>query len=241
VESGGLAEPVLKLQTFALQKASTTAMLQAMRKVEELMLARYREAVEQLEGFEREAMTTVRNRTLKQWMVLVAHVAQRKDADSDHASLLPLPLSSYFATEKVKVCMRCMLDRPGALEPLEKQRPYTYVCAACHDEVAAAFPADLRDSLARAPEALRHDRIIEKALSRPQKLRAQKEVHSILAGLRAEAPAPEKRAESPAAEVRHATAAHPESDISMERTGATEEELAYTDLLFDFRSVRRNW
>jgi hypothetical protein len=243
VESGGVAEPVLRLQTLALQKANTTAMLQAMRMVEEMLVARYRNAVEQLEGFERAAMTTVRDRSVKHWMILIAHVGQRKDADSDHASLLPLPLSSYFATEEDRVCMRCLLDRPGQSKPLVKERPTTYICAACHDEVAASFPPDLQQGLDRAPVALRHDRIIEKALSRPMKLRAIKEVHSVLAGLPVELPVPasKKAGESPVAKVRHATTAQPASDISLEREDATAEELAYTDLLFDFRSVRGSW
>jgi hypothetical protein len=113
VESGGLTEPVLRLQTLALQKTNTTAMLQAMRLVEEMLVARYLELTKELDGFELRAMTTVRDRATKHWMLLVAHVAQRKDGDSSHAALLPLPLSSYFATDADRVCMRCLLDRPG--------------------------------------------------------------------------------------------------------------------------------
>lgn len=243
VESGGLAEPMLRLQTLALQKTNTTAMLQAMRMVEEMLVARYRNAVEQLAGFERSAMTTVRDRAVKHWMILIAHVGQRKDADSAHTDLLPLPLSSYFATDEDKVCMRCLLDRPGESKALEKASPYTYICSACHDEVAASFPPDLQQGLDRAPVALRQDRIIEKALSRPMKLRAQREVHSVLAGLPVNLPVPaaKKLGESPVATVRHATASQRASDISVEREGATAEELAYTDLLFDFRSVRGSW
>ncbi len=243
VESGGLIEPVLRLQTLALQKTSTTAMLQAMRLVEETLVARYREAAAKLRGFEHDAMTTVRDRAVKHWMLLIAHVAQRKDGNSDHASLLPLPLSSYFATEEDRVCMRCLLDRPGELPALEKERPATYICSACHDEVIEAFPPDLREQLDRAPKSMRHDRIIEKALSRPQKTRAIKEVHAVLAGLDPLVPAPaaSKRAESPPARVRHPSAPQPPSDIVIQRDGVAPDELAYTDLLFDFQSVRRNW
>jgi hypothetical protein len=243
VESGGLAEPVLRLQTLALQKASTTAMLQAMRLVEETLVARYRDVTKELNGFELRAMTVVRDRAVKHWMILIAHVAHRKDGESSHASLLPLPLSSYFATEADRVCMRCLLDRPGESPALEKENPYTYVCAACHDEVAGEFPSDLAPGLERSPEALRRDRIIAKALSRPQKLKAIKEVHAAYAGLQPLTPLPakEKRGESPPARVSHPTMRQPASDISVERDGVAPDELAYTDLLFDFRSVRRSW
>ena len=243
VESGGLTEPVLRLQTLALQKANPTAMLQAMRVVEETLVARYGEAVKQLEGLEREAMTRVRGRATKHWMILIAHVAQRKDGDSSHARLLPLPLSSYFATGEDRVCMRCLLDRPGTRSSLERDRPRTYVCAACHDEVLAEFPPDLQGNLMTIPVEQRENRVIEKALGRPQKVKAIKEVHSVLAGLPPEVPATakEKRGESPPAPVRHPTASPPASDISIERANAQPDELAYTDLLFDFRSVRRSW
>ena len=243
VETGGLTEPVLRLQTLALQKTNTTAMLQAMRLVEEMLVARYLDLTKELDGFELRAMTTVRDRATKHWMLLVAHVAQRKDGDSSHAALLPLPLSNYFATEADRVCMRCLLDRPGTGPALEKENPYTYVCAACHDEVAGEFPPDLVANLEASPKAIRHDRIIEKALSRPQKLKAIKEVHAAFAGLQPVVPAPaaEKRAESPPARMQHATMRQPASDIAIERDGVSADELAYTDLLFDFRSVRRSW
>ncbi|MFL5561711.1 MAG: hypothetical protein ACJ79K_09580 [Gemmatimonadaceae bacterium] len=243
VESGGLTDPVLRLQTLALQKTNTTAMLQAMRLVEETLVARYRELTAGLNGFELRAMTVVRDRAVKHWMILIAHVAQRKDGDSSHASLLPLPLSSCFATDAARVCMRCLLDRPGESPALEKKNPYTYVCAACHDEVAGEFPPDLVSGLERSPTALRRDRIIAKALSRPQKLKAIKEVHAAYAGLEPVIPPPakEKRGDSPPARVNHPTMRQPASDISIERDGVAPDELAYTDLLFDFRSVRRSW
>ena len=243
VESGGLTEPVLRLQTLALQKASTTAMLQAMRLVEETLVARYGAAAHQLDGFEREAMMKVRARATKHWMILIAHVAQRKEGDSSHLELLPLPLSSYFATEDDRVCMRCLLDRPGERAPLERERPRTYVCAACHDEVLSDFPPDLQESVMALPAVLRENRVIEKALGRPQKTKAIMEVHAMLAGLAPEIPptAKDKRGESAPARVAHPRASAPASDIAIARDGAESDELAYTDLLFDFRSVRRSW
>jgi hypothetical protein len=243
VERGGLSEPVLRLQTLALQKTNTTAMLQAMALVEETLVARYRDLTKELNGFELRAMSVVRDRAVKHWMILVAHIAQRKDGDSSHASLLPLPLSSYFASEADHVCMRCLLDRPGESPALEKENPYTYVCAACHDEVAGEFPSDLAPGLERSPVALRHDRIIEKALSRPQKLKAIKEVHAAYAGVQPMVPPPAKdrRDASPPARIKYPMMRQPASDISIERDGVAPDELAYTDLLFDFRSVRRSW
>jgi hypothetical protein len=246
VEGGGLAEPFLHLQTRALQGVSATAMLQAMRLVEEMLVARYRDVVAELRGFERRALEKVHQRATKHFMILVAHVAQRKDAASAHADLLPLPLSSYFAapTGEVRVCMRCLLDRPGERVALRKEKPHTYVCAACHDEVVADFPADLQLQMGRWSMETYRDRVMHKALGRPEKLRAIKEVHAVLAGLPPDMPRPAatRSDESPPApKERRWGATQPPSDLVLPREGATPDELAYTDLLFDFRSVRRSW
>jgi hypothetical protein len=244
VESGGLIEPVIRLQTLALQKASTTAMLQAMSLTEESLVAKYRDTLSTRRGLERRALDKILARSTKQWMILLAHIAQRKDADSRAASVLPLPLQAYFATGEDRVCMRCLVDRPGVLPPLEKDDPYTYVCAACHDEVIADVPFDLQVQIPRWSAEARRDRIIHRALGRPEKLRAIKEVHAVLAALEPEIPLPAtmKRLESrPVDRARWLLSEIVPSDISLEREGATDEELAYTDLLFDFRSVARNW
>ena len=244
IESGGLIEPVIRLQTLALQKANTTAMLQAMSLVEESLVAQYRETVPTLRGLGRRALDYVLRRSTKQWMLLLAHIARRTDGDSRAASLLPLPLSAYFATSEDKVCMRCLVDRPGVLPPLEKEDPYTYVCAACHDEAEAHVPPDLQIQIPRWSAEARRDRTIHRALGRPEKLRAIKEVHAVLAGLEPERPkrASARREQSPpAARARRLLSEVVASDIALERKGASDDELAYTDLLFDFRSVERNW
>ncbi len=244
IESGGLIEPVLRLQTLALQKANLTVMLQAMSLVEESLVAQYREIAPTLHLIERRALEYILRRSTKQWMILVAHIARRRDGDGRAAGLLPHPLSSYFATAEDRVCMRCLLDRPGVLPSLEKADPYTYVCAACHDEVTADVPPDLQVQVPQWSEKARRDRTIHRALGRPEKLRAIKEVHAVLAGLEPEAPLPAsmKRAESPPADrTRRLLSDSASSDLALQRDGANEEELAYTDLLFDFRSVRRSW
>lgn len=76
--------------------------------------------------------------------ILTAHIAQRKDGESSHAHELPHWLPHHFSSDKDRVCMRCLLDRPGAKRSLEKQDPYTYACAACHAETEAECPMDER-------------------------------------------------------------------------------------------------
>jgi hypothetical protein len=244
VESGGLIEPVIRLQTLALQKSNTTVMLGAMALVEETLVARYRETAPLLHGLERQALEYVLRRSSKQWMILLAHIARRTDGDSRAAEVLPHPLTKYFATSEDRVCMRCLLDRPGVLPALEKEDPYTYVCAACHDEVIADVPPDLQVQMPRWSADAQRDRTIHRALGRPEKLRAIREVHSLLAGLEPEAPlrTSAKQAEGrPAARSRRLLSDVPPSDIDIARDGASEEELAYSDLLFDFRSVAGSW
>jgi hypothetical protein len=244
VETGGLIEPVIRLQTLALQRANTTAMLQAMALVEESLVAKYRELAPTPGSIEERAVQYILRRSTTQWMILLAHIARRTDGDSRAARLLSRPLSAYFATDEDRVCMRCLLDRPGARAPLEKDDPYTYVCAACHDEVLADVPPDLQVQIPRWSAEARRDRTIHRALSRPEKLRAIKEVHPVLAGLAAEvpSPAPAKSAQGPAvARARGMQQGVGSCDVVLVREGASDEELAYSDLVFDFRSVRRSW
>jgi hypothetical protein len=53
--------------------------------------------------------------------------------------------------------MRCHLDRPGVADALERDdpHPYTYVCAACHDEVLGEFAPDLAAQIDRWPRVVR--------------------------------------------------------------------------------------
>jgi hypothetical protein len=242
VQSGGMLEPILHLQTKALQHANLTVLLSAMRLVEETLVARYRDLLPSLEGLAQQTMNRVFARTTRHWLVLLAHIAQRKEGDS-HADILPLPLSAYFASKEDRVCMRCLFDRPGERAALEKQDPYTYLCAACHDETVAEFPPDLRVQMPTWSAESHRDRVLHKALGRPMKLTAIKEVQSVLAGQPPEVPVPatEKVEESPPARpARHRHTAQPPADLVLEPASAADEQ-AYTDLLFDFRSVRQNW
>jgi hypothetical protein len=248
VESGGRVEPVLRLQTLGLQKASTTALLQAMRLVEVMLLERYANASGDFSQLEAQAVETSARRARKHWMVLTAHIAQRKDGESKHAQELPHPLARYFASDEDRVCMRCLPDRPGARPAIEKQDPYTYICAACHAEAEAEFPSDLQSQIPRWTEDARRNRVIHKALSRAVKLKAAKEVHTLLAGMPLEPPAKVLVASKagpatrPAPDFASAPAhAQPASELSVPGDGACVEERSYTDLLFDYRSVRRNW
>ena len=244
VESGGVLGPILHLQTLALQRTNLTALLAAMRLVEETLVARYRDALPSLDGLARKTMQTVFERASRHWLVILAHIAQRKEGNSDHADILPLPLSAYFASEEDRVCMRCLFDRPGEHDALEKQDPYTYLCSACHDETIVEFPPDLRVQMSTWDADSHRDRVLHKALGRPSKLVAIKEVQSVLAELPPRVPvsAVAKAEKSPP--IRPVVGRHkvqPPSDMVLERDGATAEEQAYTDLLFDFRSVRLNW
>ena len=140
--------------------------------------------------------------------------------------------------------MRCLLDRPGDRAAIEKSDPYTYLCAACHDEAIDEFSPDLQAQMPRWTEQARRDRVLEKAFSRPSKLAAIKEVHAVLAGLPPEVPPPaimkpETRASERDRRGRRMDQAP--SDIVLADDGVAPDELAYTDLLFDFRSVRRSW
>jgi hypothetical protein len=243
VESGGVLGSVLHLQTLALKHTNLTMLLSAMRIVEETLVARYRDLLPSLDGLARTAMETVFARATRHWLVILTHIAHRKEGNSDLADILPFPLSAYFATEEDKVCMRCLFDRPGELPALEKQDPHTYLCSACHDETVVEFPPDLRAQMSAWSEESHRDRVLHKALGRPMKLMAVKEVQSVLADLPPEVPMPASAnaKQSPPVRGRHRSVEQPPTDLLLDREGASADEQAYTDLLFDFRSVRLNW
>ncbi len=241
---GGWVEPVLKAQTRAAQALSTTVTLRGMRVVEDALVDAYRPLLDVLDGTALEAMARVTERAVRRWHLLTAHIAKRT-GDADETSRLPHPLSDYFAGEEARACMRCLLDRPGDRGALEvgPPRPVQYVCAACHDEALASFPPDLREQADRWTPDARRDRVILRALGRPLKVKAREEVLTVLSGLaprvrvpasgqprKEPAPRPADTAPDPALPVLHAAAAD-----------ATPSERAYSDLLFDFRSVRNSW
>jgi hypothetical protein len=245
-EKGGVLETVARLQTSLAQKVSTTATLKAMRLVEERLVADYRALVgatdeQSLEG---RALRTVMERAVKHWHVLTAHIAKR-ERDDDEASRLPFPLSDYFVGDGPRACMRCHFDRAGEEPAVEKTdpHPYTFVCSACLDEVFEDLPPDLERQAGRWPDEVRRDRLVERAIGRPEKLRAMKEVVAVLSGLTPQLPTPAARSRTTPIAPRGVAppVARATPILTLPREGASEGELAYTDLLFDFASVRRSW
>jgi hypothetical protein len=68
--------------------------------------------------------------------------------------------------------------------------PYTYLCAACHDEVLAEFPADLASQVDRWPREVREAKVLQHGLGRVSRLNAVGRVLHPLAGLEPELPMP---------------------------------------------------
>lgn len=247
LRGGSLVGFLLRAQTELLQSVNTSATLRAMRGVEAGLRERYRTlcvdgaALLGDEAPEVRALRRALGRVEVHWHLLTAHLARR--GDLAEAEALPRPLGEYFAGEQAKACLRCHLDRPGVARALERPDPYTYVCAACHDEVAARFPDDLREQMPDWPDALREDKVVEKALGRPAKETARKEVLTVLSGL---PPEPVRREAPP---LRARLAAHlataPEEPCAV----ATRVELpvdgapegAYVELLMDPRALRAFW
>lgn len=245
--TGGALELTERVQAAVTQRVSETATLRAFRASEARLLARYREAHAAFGGFQRRAMERPLARSTKRWHLLTAHLAKREggDAGRREAVQLPHPLSAYFAGARARVCDRCLFDRPGARPALEKDLPTQYLCAACHDEVLAAIPPDLRVQIDRWPADVRRDRVLFFANERPEQLRAEFEVHAYLSGLPPEVPTPAAQRAS-----HKLVEAHEDAKRPVERGGgvtdtapgaATASERAYTDVLFDPRSVRRSW
>ena len=243
----GVVELVQKTQASVTQRVSETATLRAFRTSEERLLARYREAHAALRGFQRRAMDRPLARSSKRWHLLTAHVAKREggDAGRREAARLPHPLSAYFAGATARVCDRCLFDRPGTRPALAKNLPEQYLCAACHDEVLAGIPPDLRAQMDRWPADVQKNRLLFFANERPEQLRAEFEVHAYLSGLPPEVPTP--AAQRPSDKL---VESHDDAKRPVERGGgvmdtapnaATAGERAYTDVLFDPRSVRRSW
>ena len=115
-----------------------------MRVAEIELITLYAEAVGRLDGLAKRALRKALGRALVQSHLLTAHIAKRTGSAAD-AQLLPAPLGDYFAGADPRACMRCHLDRPGKASALERTdpHPYTYLCAACHDDVLAELPPDL--------------------------------------------------------------------------------------------------
>jgi hypothetical protein len=156
---------------------------------------------------------------------------------------LPRPLDRYFAGDEARVCFRCLFDRPGRRPALERRdpHPYTYVCAACHEEVLADLPPDLLDSAGCWPERERQNIVIEHALGRVSKLKAEAKVLNELSGLAPDLPPPPMPRKNAVdmAPVRRAKARPATTVMTLE--DMTAEERSYTRRLFDPPSVQESW
>jgi hypothetical protein len=190
-EQAGVRKALTKTQTAIASRLSTTMTLKAMRLVEIELVALYSDAVRQADGLARHALRKSLGRALVHVHLLTAHIAKRMGSQEE-AHVLPAPLSEYFAGEHPRACMRCHLDRPGASGALERTNPhpYTYVCAACHDEVLGEIPADLAIQMERWPREVREATALQHGLGRVSKLNAIGRVLHPLAGLEPELPVP---------------------------------------------------
>jgi len=140
--------------------------------------------------------------------------------------------------------MRCHLDRPGTLGALERTdpHPYTYLCAACHDEVVAELPPDLATQLDRWAAEAREAKVLQQGLGRASRLNALGRVLHPLAGLEPELPTPAAEravivpamtpSPGPAPGERHGV-------LTIPKVGGAEGD--YVDRLFSPDRVWPNW
>ena len=258
-ESGTPAEAMLKVQSSLARRIGTTPLLRAMRLAEIEIVRAYADAYDALRGTPEELRGTPRyspgiferglekcwRRALKRLAVLTAHIAMRGNKlELEEALQLPMPLDRYFAHGEDRVCFRCLFDRPGARPPLERRdpHPYTYLCAACHEEVLGDFPPDLVDSVGRWSDDERDARVIEHALGRPSKLKAELLVLAKMTGIAPDMPAPPlpyKSAEDVSPKRRAPAQPRPRTELGGIAASPLEQE--YADALFDYQSVRGNW
>ena len=242
-ERGGLRKTLTKTQAAVTARISTTMTLKAMRLAEIELMTMYSEAVGQADGLTRRALTKALGRTLVHTHLLTAHIAKRTRSQAE-ARLLPAALADYFAGAKARACMRCHLDRPGASGALERRdpHPYTYICAACHDEVVGEFPPDLAAQIDRWPREVREARVLQHGIGRVSMLNAIGRVLHPLSGLEPELPTPaaERAVIVPAMTPTPGPAPN-------ERRGALTvdkpegEEGEYVEVLFSVTQVQRNW
>jgi hypothetical protein len=244
-QSAKLLGAALKMQTTVTKWIGTTPTLRAMRLAQAELVAAYERAYEKFsESLARKCVEKCWHRAITHLTVVSAHIEKRA-AGEVPAGTLPMPLDHYFAHEEARACMRCHLDRPGNRGPLERldpPYPYQYICAACHDEVMSDSPPDLIDKIAALSDFHRHSLVIEKALGRPSALKAEKEVLAKLSGLPPDLPVPPvARKIASFAKLDVTTPPPPEVDLQIHADAGSLDERLYIELLFDLRSVRRNW
>ena len=190
-ERGGLRKTFAKTQASIAARVSTTKTLQTMRVAEIELITLYTDSVATAEGLAKRALRKALGRALVQSHLLTAHIAKRTNSAAE-AQLLPGPLDDYFAGADPRACMRCHLDRPGTSRPLERTdpHPYTYLCAACHDEVVGEWPPDLASQVDRWPQQVREAKVLQHGLGRVSRLNAMGRILHPLAGLEPELPVP---------------------------------------------------
>ncbi|HEX8155571.1 MAG TPA: hypothetical protein VF698_20730 [Thermoanaerobaculia bacterium] len=244
-ESAGPIEAMLKLQSATARRIGTTPVLRAMRLAELELASAYADAYGRLDGVFARGLLKCWHRAQKHLALLTAHIAIRSARPELEEELrLPMPLDRYFAHGEDRVCFRCLVDRPGKLPPIERSdpNPYHYLCAACHEETFGDLPADVLDAARRWTEDEREAHVLEHALGRPSKLKAEMLIVAKLAGIAPDMPPPPlpyKTAEDVSPKGRAPAQPRPRVDLG----GVAESPLeqAYADALFDYDSVRRNW
>jgi hypothetical protein len=214
-----------------------------MRLAEIDLVTRYTDALASADGLVRRALTKALGRALVHTHVLTAHLAKRTGNQTD-ARLLPAPLDDYFAGREPRACMRCHLDRPGRTGALERKdpHPYTYVCAACHDEVLGEFPVDLAEQMEHWSRQMQEARVLQHAMGRVSKLNAIGRVLHALAGLEPDLPTPaaERAVIVPAMMPTPGPADGERRGIlRVETTNSAEAE--YVEQLFSVAELRRHW
>ena len=242
-ERGGLRKTFAKTQASIAARVSTTKTLQTMRVAEIELITLYAESVATAEGLAKRALRKALGRALVQSHLLTAHIAKRTNSAAE-AQLLPASLDDYFAGADPRACMRCHLDRPGSSGPLERTdpHPYTYLCAACHDEVVGEWPPDLASQVDRWPQEVREAKVLEHGLGRVSRLNAMGRILHPLAGLEPELPVPAaERAVIIPAMTPTPGPAPTERDgaLTIVKGGGLEGE--YIDELFTVRRVWKQW
>lgn len=239
-----LAELAVKAQAMLTQAVSTTATLRVMRVMQAELVNEYAKAVDSVSGDARRGVTMCLGRALTSVTLLTAHIA-RLTADDSERPLLPRGLGEYFASEHARVCMRCLVDRPGRSGAIFRGDPHplTYICAACVDEVRASFPPELADQIEHAREDVREARIVQKALSKPSRTKATKQVLFPLSGLEAivSVPPATKAVDLPEAWPVPGPTDEPSASVELGGDADASREAVYVRELFDYRSVRRYW
>ena len=241
-ERGGVRKAFTKAQLAVAARLSTIATLRTMQFAEVELVTLYTQAVGRAEPLARRALTKALGRAIVHVHLLTAHLAKRTGS-ADDTKMLPAALGDYFAGADARACMRCHLDRPGSSPALERRdpHPYTYVCAACHDDVLAEFLPDLAIQMDRWPRAVQEAKVLQHAMSRVSKLNAIGRALHPLSGLEPELPTPalERALIVPAMTPTPGPApGERRGTITIETEGAERE---YVQELFSARDVWSRW